>query len=152
MWFAPCGVGADERQNLRGLEGIYIITNTLENDIIKDGLSTDLLRTDIELRLIKAEITIWNKSDWLQQPGKPYLSVYVFTLKIDNYHYIYNIRVELVEDAQLVRRPKLEKITAVTWDSERLGIVTIQEMQKIRDSLGGLVSEFINDYSSMNPK
>ena len=152
IWLVPYKASADQRRNLFGLQGVHLITNNLENDIIHDGLTMNSLRTDIELRMLKAGVKTLNSSSWMMTPGKPFLSVNIFTLKIDSYHYIYNIRVELVEEARLTRRPELQDITSITWEGERLGITTIDTIQKISDSLGDLIDEFISDYTVVNPK
>ena len=71
-------------ESLRGLKGVLVILEKLTEDIEKDGLSRSSIQTDVELKLRLAGIKIFTVEEWHKEPGRPFLSVYVNSIKPDN--------------------------------------------------------------------
>ncbi len=141
-----------ERATLEGIKGIYVVEK-ISPEAEKDGLTGDLVRTDVELQLRKSGIRVLTKKEWLEAPGRPYLYVRVFALKYEEMP-LYSVDITVAIN-QLVRlnRDLTVSSVAVTWSNEVNGIVEDKKMKaSVREQLKNLVDKFINDYLAVNPK
>jgi len=138
-----------ERENLRGLPGVFVIVEELEPDIQRDGLTDTQLQTDVELRLRKAGIRVLTEKESFNVPGKPYLYVQISSL-ITKGGYAFHILIGLNEQAYFTRNNSL--VHAYAWDQAGMGSTSTHDMIYIRQKVGDLVDRFINDYLAVNPK
>ena len=81
----------------------------------------------------------------------------VQTLKDDRGLYVYVAVVSLMQNARLTRKVGLASTTSEgalldvpTWSRRILGSVGAKNLRDIRDSIGDLVDEFINDWLAVN--
>lgn len=138
------------RQTLRGLQGVHVVIESVNPKIIGDRLTEDRLRADTEQKLEKAGIKVLSETENQMTPGRPYMYVNVNILKYKYFPaYIYNIRVEVVQDVYLVRLVNV-KTGGVTWSINTAGIAP--QLRDIRTSIENLLDYFIKTYSSVNPK
>jgi hypothetical protein len=145
---AYAGDTQPERNSLRGLKGIYVLVEHLNKDLIKDGLNTDTIKTDVEQKLRLAGIGILSRDDFFKELGYPYLYIDANALKLQRGGYVYNIDVALMQAVILERF--FVRLQAQTWSREDLGATP--RLDTIRDSIEILVDQFINAYLSANPK
>ena len=85
-------------------------------------------------------------------PGSTHLYVNINTTNSQSGLFACTIIVELNQIVRLDRNPNLS-CPATTWNREITSIGRGKEMEMgVRNSLKGLVDEFISDYLAVNPK
>jgi len=139
------------RASLRGLGGVYVSVEKLNPEIVKDGLTEDLLLEDAELKLKMAGIRVLPKERWHDVEGSPFLYLNVNALKLsETKEYIYSTYIAFRQNVYSMREP-IPILGATTWSVG--GIIGITHtLDKIRASVKGQMDEFINAYLSVNPK
>jgi hypothetical protein len=143
---------ADAVESLRGLESVFVIVEKLSPDVEQDGLHQDQIRTDVELRLRTAGIRVPKRAESLATPGNPYLLVNITTLKYGRVYAAF-VEIQLHQTVALDRAKDIVVIGAGTWGSAALKIDDARFVsERIRQSVGDKVDEFINDYLSVNPR
>ncbi len=139
-----------DRQTLRGLQGVHVVIESVNPKIKGDGLTKDRLRTDMEQKLRKAGIKVLSETENQMTPGRPYMYLNINILKYKYFPaYIYNIRVEVVQDVYLVRLFDV-RTGGVTWSINTAGIAP--RLREIRTSIESLVDYFAKAYLSINQK
>lgn len=150
------GVGrADDnkttRQSLIGLPGVNVLVEQIGSEAEKDGLTVDQIRTDVELRVRKAGIRVFNDEELSQIPGAPFLYVNVSVIKTEDRRYICSTAVKLLQHVTLLRDNSIS-LYGTTWDVGGFGLVAVNHMPRfIRDGVADEVDRFINAYLSVNP-
>jgi hypothetical protein len=99
------------------------------------------LRTDVEIRLRRAGVVV-------DSTEPTYLYVNVNALRSSLGGCVYAILVKFEQPAFL---PSGRTVIAATWDSGTLGTTPQTDGRHIRDVLGDLVDQFVNDWLSANP-
>ena len=111
----------------------------------RDGLTRSQLRTDVELRLRRAGVTVGPTLTG-------HLYVNVDTVKSDNGQtYAYNILVQYMQPVVLARDPKAS-IFATTWETGGVHMVAANRLREVRRFVADYVDQFINAYLEQNPK
>ena len=142
--------GESERNTLRGLKGIYVFVDKLKEELIRDGLTTDDLRTDAELKLRLKGIRVLSEQEWYKEPGGPHLYIDINVLKLNpTKTYIFAISVSVKQGVSLIRSSDIE-VFGITWSTWGVGIST--ELQDIRLRLEEDLDRFVRAYMSVNPK
>jgi hypothetical protein len=138
-----------DRDTLRGLSGVHVVIESVRPEIERAGLTKQQLQTDVELRLRQTGIRVLSKAERAQVLGWPFLYVNVHVL-ISTGMAIYNIRVDLKQEAQLSANDSSAVVS--TWSTGSLGRTGIANMPTdVRNSLRDRVDEFVNAYLSVNP-
>jgi hypothetical protein len=147
----PRTILSNSRDVLSELKGVYVLVEVLAPEIEKNGLLTsERIRTDVELELRKFSIKVLSREESLRGSGCPclYISSALF---VNSYgRFSGAIDVELNEQVLLIRRPGVLVIGAATW--QNIGAVQNGEPQQVRDEIKGYVDKFINEYLAANPK
>ena len=73
----------EDRDTLRGLDGVFVLVEEIEPEIERYGLTKQALQTDTELQLRQYGIKVLSRVERLAAPGSPYLYVNV-GVKIGN--------------------------------------------------------------------
>ena len=140
----------EERETLRGLRGCCVLIESLDKEIVRAGLTRSVLKTDVELRLRKAGITVLTEEQSLRTPGGPYLYVNINAIKIERTDlFVYDAEVEFIQNVILSRNRSIET-GATTWDHSFTGITP--NLRTIRESVRDSIDRFMNDYLAVNPK
>ncbi len=140
---------ADEHDTLKGVSGVYVLVESFDEDAQRAGFDKQTFQTDVELKLRLAGIKVQTRKEWFATPGSPYLY-----LKVSSLHEqrgekaAFNISLELVEQAWLVRNPT-KRVFATTQSG---GSVGYGGLQYARDSVKYVVDQFINAWLSVNPQ
>jgi hypothetical protein len=87
------------RNTLRGLKGVDVLIERLDQQILKDGLTVDSIRTDVELKLGLPGIRVLSPEERLKQLGSPYLHVNLGDFKREQVRYDYTIHVSFVQSS-----------------------------------------------------
>lgn len=137
---------------LTGLRGVWVCIEGIDANAEKDGLSQDQVRTDVELRLRKAGITVFDKMASVGNDSAAVLDISINTSKRDNGMYVYDISVELLELTHLIRSAS-SLAKATTWSTGSFGTVGTDNMPlSLRQTACDQVDKFANDYLAQNPK
>src|SRR2546425_8239420 len=148
------GQGDNEytRKTLAGLTGVYVSVENIPDEAQHDGLDTTRIRTDVELRLRQAGITVLTRQEWLSTAAAPYLYVNVQVIKNPANFYAYSADVELRQRVTLVHNPATS-ILAATWSATGIiGTVGSRRVGSLRENVRDLTDRFINAYLAANPK
>ena len=141
-------VDEEQKQILRGLEGVHVVVQRLKPEIELDGLYRSTLETDAELTLRMGGIKVLSDEESIQAPGTPDLSLKVNALKCSS-GYVYNVGLSLEEKVTLIRRNiPISATTLKIW--EQLGIAP--RLSDIRDTVKDLLEEFVKAWQAANQK
>jgi hypothetical protein len=146
--YAFAQIKEEEREVLRGLEGVRVEVERLKPEIERDGLYIDTLQGDVELKLRIAGIKVLSEEEGPQAPGAPYLFLVVDARK-HRKGYIYKIELSLKEIVTSVRTGLTNIATTLTVHHE---FGNTSYLSDIRDQANDLVDEFINAWQEANPK
>jgi hypothetical protein len=137
--------GAAQRATLKGVTIIEVVVEEMDPVAERDGLTRSQLRTDVELRLRQAGITVGPTLTG-------HLYVNVDTVKSDHGQtYAYNVVVQYVQQVVLARDPKA-LVFATTWETGGVGMIVVDRLREVRQDVANYVDQFIKAYLEQNPK
>jgi len=139
------------KETLRGLPGVTVVVEPLQDSAEQDGLTRHLLQDEVEHQLQAAGIRVLTQDEWRRTPGSPYLYVSVSALKKSNGLYAYSIEVCLNQLVTLLRNQNIQEF-AETWETREVGAVGKNQLVSVQKSVAAHVNIFIRDYLSVNPR
>src|SRR2546426_1004036 len=120
------------RKTLAGLT-MYVLVEHIPDEAERDGLDTTQIRTDVELKLRQAGISVLTHEEWLSTAAAPYLYVNVQVFKNPANFYAYSANVELRQRVTLVHSPSTSAL-ATTWSAHgTIGTVGSQKVGSVRE-------------------
>jgi len=142
-----------QRESLRGLQGVEVVVEESKSDAQVDGLSQESIRAAVELILRSKGIRVLTQSERSEMPSKPCLYVSVGTDKQASGQCSFSPRVELYQAVSVVHRPQ-HIMLAPTWFAPgKLRTVAQQNTRLwIINSIEPLIREFANDFLAVNPR
>jgi hypothetical protein len=146
-----CPAYCADSPSLKGLEKIAVGILPLPPALQEIGLSSDQIRTDVELKLRMAGITVVSEGEYQADAGG--LQFFATSHK-NGPLVIFHISAELYQGVYLKRNPKIE-FNAATLGYSYLGSVEIGypgASTSIRSCIKDIVDRFMNAYLSENPK
>ena len=142
-----------QRESLRGLQGVEVVIEDIRPDAQADGLSQETIHAAVELILRSNGIRVLTQSESLKTPVAPYLYVHVGTDKNSAGQYSFNSRVELHQAVSLVHRPQQIMLAPTWFPPGKFRTVGQQNMRLwVINSIEPLVKEFANDFLAVNPR
>jgi hypothetical protein len=136
--------------SLHGLQGVEVVVVLPNQEVKGHPLYPGLLLSDVEHRLRKAGIEVLSRKQRQIQTGRACLYVHI---NIHTYiffpFYVYQNRVEIEQDVDLVRASKI-RTRAVTWSVSAAGLTS--ELGELEKAVGDLVDSFTEAYLSVNKK
>ncbi len=130
-----------DRLTLKGLKKLHVLVE-VGTEAESAGLSTEQLKTDVELRLRRAHLPVVDHT-------LAYLYVNVHAISTQN-GWAYSILVSLDQSVTLDRNKSISCF-AETWHQRMLGMVPAREfVSTVRENVGDKVDKFINDYLAEN--
>lgn len=137
-----------ELESLRGLNAVYVVVQSLSPDMIKDGLTVDMLSAAVNKRLSAAGIRLLNKGDKLSSRDGV-LVIALSSIKSRTGVHACSIDAELIQVTTLARSP--EKLSpATTWASGIVAVVSPENVTHLSDTVCKVVDEFVSDYNAAN--
>ncbi len=135
----------ESRKSLKGITGFYVAVEQLDKAVEKEGLTTNQIRADVELRLGTAGIKVFTKEQAAHASGKPLLRI---DLAVGSKQGLYPYALD-IGARQMVRLERDPAITvyATTWS---VGSAGIARLPNVRDTLKDLLDEFLNAWLSVN--
>ena len=140
-----------QRESLRGLQGVEVVIEDIKSDAQVDGLSQEAIRAAVELILRSHGIQVLTRSESLKTPAAPYLYVRASTSKHSSDLYAYAVTVEFMQKVSLVHRPQ-QMMSATTWEKGSVGTTGLSNMRQVINSVESRVKEFANDFLAVNPR
>jgi len=132
------------RLTLRGIKEVYVVIESIEPEIEKLGLTQAQVRSDVEVRLREANITV--TPDF--QRGRPAVYLYVQVIKPEKINRMfYSISLSLLQNVILERDPNV-KTNTDTWLVRVLGMSS--GIEAIRSDIRSVLDQFIEDYRQAN--
>jgi len=149
----------ENRIPFHGLKAVAVFVEDIDQEAIKDGLSKEQIKSDVELRLREAGIKVVPVEKSLNFSTPSYLYIIVNTVKFSSgLEYVYGTSVQLkqvvvIEREKPVKPPKAY-LWATTWEkSDGVGITPVEDLVgNVREQINDKVDAFINDYLAENPK
>jgi hypothetical protein len=140
-----------QRESLRGLSGVYVYVQPVAKEVDAGGLSTTQIQTFVEKQLREAGISL--QSEPQAANGSATLLIVLSTVKRPAEEaYLFDVEVSLLQAIHLARRNDPDPFPGQTWSQKALGITGPRRMELMLEPLKVRVSDFINDYLSVNPK
>jgi len=139
------------RDTLRGLPGVEVEVESLEQDIERDGLTVAAIHADVEQRLRAAGITVYTSQRANPSDAKAYLYVHVNSVKLPAQGlYAIDLQVHVRQTLKsLVTASNI--VDAMTWDQTNVVVVRIQDVARVGEEIQRLVDQFIRDWKAVHP-
>jgi hypothetical protein len=129
-----------EVKTLAGITSASVLIENLPAGASKLGLTSDLLQTDVELKLRLAGMKVLTSS---------FIALYVLVNATSDGGAV-NIRLELLQPVTLSRDPTIVLGACATWSKER--VAKFYNAQDVREAVKDQVDSFLNDWLTVNPK
>ena len=142
----------EARESLSRLPGVQVIVEGPEADAERDGLTADAIKTDIELRLQQAGITVFLRG--LEDAAAPafpklFVSVHATKHRQSNLYAVY-VSVELTQ--QVLQLVTGDVGYGATWGRGGALPVESGRLRSVRDPINDIVDEFIKDWLAVHPQ
>ncbi len=139
---------------LTGLKGVWVCISDIDPDAQKEGVDSNQIKIEVELRLRKAGILVFEERYSEGNDSMAELYVDVNTLRKDTGNYAIAINLKLKEMVSLLRYAQTTYLASgTTWTTGRFGGV---DKDRLVNVLGTTINEevdtFANDYLAQNPK
>ena len=134
---------AAQRATLKGVAIVEVVVEAMDPVAEGDGLTRSQLRTDVELRLRQAAITVGPTLTG-------HLYVNVDTEKSDHGQtYAYNVSVQYIQQVVLARDPTAP-IFATTWETGGVGMIAASRLREVRQDVANYLDRFVKAYLEQN--
>lgn len=134
------------RESLRGLNGVAVVIEGIDEKSPQSGLNLGAIRAEIEEKLLLAGINVLSEEQLLKEPGQPSLYATIDQLKIESIT-ISKVYLGLHQGVLPIRNTNTP-LMLDTWSVSAL----VTEGSLIRDALRNSTDKFIDAFLSMNPK
>ncbi len=142
---------AESRQSLRGIHGFYLNVDVegslgLTQD---EALNVISVRGRVATALREAGLNVLESTEVVARSNEPYLYVHVNMLDMEGGLVPFAINTQFYQQVELPRRRGT--MTACTWDTGLVGLVSYDNLDLIADAAVGSVTNFITDFQDINP-
>lgn len=136
--------------SLAGLPRFYVIVNSTPA-AERDGLTADLIRTAVEIRLRTTGIKVITKTDYTAEDGMLWITI--DALKIEGMPlYAFSFSIDIKQFVAPPRDADL-KVLGATWQAGGVAVIGQAKLREgARQDTLQFVDKFINDYLAANPK
>ena len=144
---AEAGDSSVDRDTLKGMNALSVITEYLDPEVEREGVTRSQIQVAVESHLREAGIRVLPEYN----PPLPYLYVQVVTRMTKSGFFAYSVRLDLKQPGVLSRDPNIEHPAVVTWSVETVGALNANRLYEIRPRVIDLVERFIAAYLEQNP-
>lgn len=139
------------RKSLRGVKGFYLHVDVegslgLTQD---EALNVRAIRGRVATELRNAGLNVLEATEVVDQSTSPYLYVHVNMLDMEGGLVPFAINTQFFQQVEIKRQRS--SLTACTWDTGLVGLVSYDNLDLIADAAVGSVTNFIDDYHVSNP-
>ena len=141
---------ATGRDTLRGLPGVEVAVESLQDDLERDGLMRLAIQSDVERRLKAGGVLVYTSQKENPSEAKAYLYVHVNGARLPRQD-LYAIGVQ-VQLRQTLRSPVTASniVDAMTWDAHNVLVVKIRNVARVREIIQEYVDQFIQDWMAVH--
>ena len=134
-------------KTLKGFDSLRVEVEPLAPDLIKAGITTEQIQTDIETKLRQSGLKIKNAND----ATAPYVVLFVSVNSIDNGVGGFAVSITSALNQRIVlEREKNIVSVAGTWESRSIVSVIKEKVQAIRDFVSIQIGAFVNAHRRAN--
>ena len=140
------------RYGLRGVHAVYVVIQDLQEDLVKDGLLTETLRSELKELIQAGGLEVFVVEDPLDEAlvqGTVRLAIQATTVSATNR--VYCVQIEFRQRVNLTRDPSLG-LVATTWQASDIGLSPLKDMLEIRGAIRDLMAKFLADCQTANPE
>lgn len=132
---------------LQGLKGVYVLVETLGEELTVAGIQRLHIQSYAEVRLMEAGIRVLEHDQAFERPGIPFLYINIGSFKYDQESFAVCIDVSLREQVLLLRKEKSPAVVATTWrKGARVGVLPAKFIGRgIRQTVDDAIQEFIQE-------
>jgi hypothetical protein len=134
-----------DRATLRGLGSVGVIVDVLDPELVKQGLTQDMLRKQIEGRLDHAGIRV-------DKSSSEFVGIRILQVRAQRGPYAVSLSLGVYQPVQLVRNKEIKTATE-TWTVETILMADPKVMSReALNSLDELTDRLVAAYRTANPK
>ena len=146
----PVAHATGDRDNLKGLKGVFLVIDPVSADLEKRGVTRDQLQTRLVEKLRQAGIGILSVKEASRTPGQPILQLKVASVKRTTG---YGFLIQLwMNERVMFDRERDRIVHGITWIQTTIEFDGDLQARGIYGSADEVLNEFINDYLAANPK
>lgn len=134
------------KESLSHLDGVLVSVSVSE-EAQQEGLFKSNLKSNTELQLRKADISVYEEEDFTSDPATPALFISVSTFK-DGGLFSYTVSTELRQTVYTVEGAPTNGVTYKVVES--IGTVGASNVRNLADIVRQTVRTFINDWLSVH--
>lgn len=140
---------ATGRDTLRGLPGVEVVVESVPPELERVGVTTALIRADVEGRLRAAGVTIYATQAQNPSVAKPYVYVHLNALALPGQLQAVAVQLHV---RQTLQSPltKSNIVNAMTWDAHNVLGVGSGDGKLLRDALLQMVDDLIADWRAVH--
>ncbi len=147
------------RESLAGLEGLKVVVEDLPQRTRQGGLTEDVLRPYLEMRLRQARIPVLSRDEWMASERQPYLYLNVIAIRTAAGGWTYSLGLDVNQNACIKGGVEGQGLLALaggcstfrTWHEAGLYTTGQPLPDSVRGNLAELMDQFVNDYLTVNP-
>ena len=139
-----------ERDNLKGLKGVFLVIDPLSADLEKRGVSRDELHRRLVVKLREAGIGIPSVKNASTTPGQSILQLKVASVKNTTGRGF--LIQPWMNEKVMFERDRNRIVHGITWIQTTMAFDGELQSRGIYDSVDEVLNEFINDNLAVNPK
>ena len=146
---------ANEKASLKGLKGIYVLIEDLSDEFKDSNLIKNQLKTDAELRLKKAGIHLFDRSEAIRDHavGTLYIQSNFIRLDPPKGQFAFHLLIEINQDVSLIRDSSIHVFNARTYSVPGYtGTISEDSLRGLRNPVNDLVDVFIKDFLAANSR
>jgi hypothetical protein len=134
------------KDTLRGLPGVEIQVEPLEDDLERNGLKQAAIRSDIEQRLRGGGVIVYASQNENPSQAKPYVYIDVTGVRLAGQN-VYAVALQ-VQLRQTLRSPVTSSniVDAMTWDARTVLVVPGTDLSPVQATIREYVDHFIDDW------
>lgn len=139
----------NQSAELKGIKTVRITVSDLSDDLVRDGVEKESIRTTLEVGLRAAGLNVLAQDHY--DDAAPTITVRVSAIREPSGRfYATDIVLECVDNVSSSRI--VGPFSAAIWSNDLLGLLGKLDLSKVVEGEKKLIDLFLNDYSEANPK
>jgi len=138
------------RDTLRGLPGIEVEVENLEQEVERDGLTRAAIQADVANRLRTAGVAVYASQAANPSAAKAYVYVHVTDVKLATGGlYAVNVTVQVRQTVRSLASTS-NIVDAMTWDHNDILVVPTAQVADVRTVVDEFVDDLIQEWKSVH--
>ena len=140
----------DDYKSLKGISGVFVVIGDITDDVANKGINKDNINSLVELRLRSSGIRVLSEKEYYKDSVGAMLCVSLNVIK-GSQTYAASVDLKLRQIVSTVNQSQ-ELIAATTWDRGFVSLYGNDSVQRIKNVVDDLMTQFCNDFLKANPK